>query len=131
VRRERAEPPPPHVVSFRGDVYPVLAKHCADSSGCHGDDPTHSVELDLREAAAYSELVGAGAEARPGALRISPGDPAASFLVDKLVGSLHAREGKPMPLDAQTGEPLVPRPVPPQFIDETLKPWILAGAPNN
>src|SRR5690242_17765724 len=74
--------------SFRGDLAPVLDRMCARARGCHGADPTHSVDLDLRPPAAYAQLVGIAAEARKGAVRVMPGAPNASFLVDKLTGKL-------------------------------------------
>jgi hypothetical protein len=128
--QEKAQPTV-RAVSFRIDVYPVLAKNCATVEGCHGNRPTESVDLDLLAGAAYAQLVGTAAEARKGALRVKPGDPAASFLVDKLAGSLRSGEGKPMPLDVESGAPLSPSPLLPDFIEKILKPWIQAGAPNN
>jgi hypothetical protein len=114
-------------ISFERDVKPVLVKQCASAEGCHGDKPTDSVSLDLRPDAAYSELVGAKAEARAGWLRVSPGNPDASFLLEKLRGRLGAAEGKPMPIDAETGAPLEPSPLPPGYLN-LLDRWISAGA---
>ena len=81
-------------VTFHKDVLPVLQQHCTSARGCHGDDPTDSVMLDLRPVAAYRELVGKTAQARKTALRVQRGAPESSFLVDKLTGSLGAGEGK-------------------------------------
>jgi hypothetical protein len=117
--------------SFRHDILPVLLRTCAQAKGCHGEKPTDSVDLDLRAAAAYGQLVNHAAKARKGALRVKPGDPAASFLIDKLTDSLGPQEGKSMPLDPDTGAPIDPSPVPAAFIEDALKPWILAGAPDN
>jgi hypothetical protein len=89
------------------------------------------VELDLRPQVARAQLVGRPAEARNGALRIRPGDPAGSFLLDKLSGALGAREGKRMPIDAETGAPIEPNPVTPEFVERVLRPWIQAGAADN
>jgi len=36
-----------------------------------------------------------------------------------------------MPLDPDTGVPIVPSPLPSGFIDGVLRPWIAAGAANN
>jgi hypothetical protein len=129
---EPPKPAPAAAPSFRGEIAPVLERMCARAAGCHGDQPTDSVDLDLRQAASYRQLVGVAAQARRGgALRVKPGDPAASFLVDKLTGKLGAREGKPMPIDAVTGAPLEPSPIGADYLDGVLKPWIAAGAPNN
>jgi hypothetical protein len=116
---------------FQADIVPVLTRHCAAAAGCHGDSPTDSVHLDLRATAAYAELVNHEAQARPGVMRVKPGDPARSFLVAKLKGPLSPGEGKTMPIDADTGTPLDPSPVPVDFIRTVLEPWITAEAPNN
>ena len=128
---KKPAPPPPAGPSFAHDIQPVLERMCARARGCHGAEPTDSVTLDLRAAAAWRELVGHPAEARPGAMRVKPGAPDESFLVAKLRGRLGPREGKPMPIDASTGAPVVPSPVDSAYIDWILAPWIAAGAPNN
>ncbi len=73
----------------------LCLRECATAKGCHGEDPTDSVTLDLRREHAWAELAG-----RPS-------------------------------LDANTGAPILPSPIPPDFIERTLEPWIAAGAPNN
>jgi hypothetical protein len=117
-------------LSFRHDVAPVLARTCAGSDGCHGPDPTHRVRLDLREGAAHAALVGQPSELRAGALRVEPGHPARSFLVDKLTRHLARGEGRPMPLDPQTGNIQDPSPVE-GFVWSALVPWIAQGAADN
>lgn len=122
----------PPIPSFRAEILPVMALHCASAEGCHGDKPTPSVSMDLRASSAYGELVNKPADGRRGAMRVKPGDPQASFLVDKLTGRLGSvQEGKRMPIDVETGAPVVPSPLPPDFIERALEPWIAAGAPNN
>ncbi len=122
----------PPIPSFRTEVLPVLVLHCASSEGCHGNKPTPSVSLDLRASSAYGELVNKLSEGRRGAVRVKPGDPQASFLVDKLTGRLGpVQEGKRMPIDVDTGAPVVPSPLPPDFIEQVLEPWIAAGAPHD
>jgi len=122
----------PPIPSFRSDVLPVLVLHCASAEGCHGNKPTPSVSLDLRASFAYGQLVNKPSEGRRGAVRVKPGDPQASFLVDKLTGQLGSvQEGKRMPIDVDTGAPVVPSPLPPDFVEHALDPWIAAGAPNN
>jgi chromate transporter len=122
---------PPAAPSFHADVLPVLVRDCATAHECHGDQPTDSVALDLRAPAAWAELVGHPSKARPSAMRVSPGDAAASFLVDKLTGNLGLQEGKAMPIDPEIGEPIVPSPLVPRFVDDVLRPWIAAGARND
>jgi hypothetical protein len=123
--------PTPAAPSFRSDVAPVLERMCARAEGCHGNKPTDSVDLDLRASGSYAQLVGVAAQARKGALRVAPGAPASSFLVDKLTGRLGPREGKRMPIDAQTGAPIDPSPIDPGYVERILTAWIAAGAPNN
>ena len=126
----RSKTPP--IPSFRADILPVMALHCASAEGCHGTKPTPSVSLDLRASAAYGELVNKPAEGRRGALRVKPGEPRASFLVDKLTGQLGSvQEGKRMPIDVDTGAPVIPSPLPRDFSEHVLEPWIAAGALNN
>jgi hypothetical protein len=117
--------------SFRAEILPVLQRQCADPKGCHGDEPTDSVELDLRPTRAFEQLVDVPAKGRPDSWRVRRGDPTKSFLLDKLKGPLRSGEGKMMPLDPETGVPLQPSPLPSGFIDGVLRPWIAAGAPNN
>ena len=121
----------PPVISFKAVIAPYFESRCASDKGCHGARPAWLVDLDMRKAAAYSQLVNVGAEERSGAMRIAPGDPAGSFVVAKMLGKLHDREGKPMPVDPQTSAPVRPIPSDPDFLDNALVPWIRAGAPNN
>ncbi len=123
--------PPPPKVSFKRDVLPELSRSCASAEGCHGAEPTDSVSLDLRPDASYAELVGVDSEGRPGTARVAPGAPDASFLLDKLRGTLRRGEGKSMPLDADTGAPIVPSPPPPGYVEQVLAKWIAEGAPDN
>jgi hypothetical protein len=117
--------------SFSRDVAPVLEKHCAASKGCHGANPTEHADLDLRLASAYAQLVGHAADMRPGAVRVIAGDPDHSFVVDKLLDRLSGHDGKRMPIDPDTGAPMDPSPLPADYVDHVLIPWIAAGAPNN
>ena len=117
--------------SFRKDVLPALVQNCANAAGCHGDHATESVSLDLREQAAYGQLVEAPSVIRKGSMRVARGKPKESFLVDKLTGELSNTEGKRMPLDDQSGLPLILSPLLPDYVEKVLKPWIQAGAPDN
>jgi len=119
------------IPSFRADVLPVLQQQCATAEGCHGAKPTDSVRLDLRPSTAYAQLVGVPAQARRSAMRVTPGVPAASFLLDKLSGTLGPREGKSMPVDADTGAPFEKSPLPNDYVELVLVPWIVGGAPDN
>jgi hypothetical protein len=135
-RRESAPAPPPApapvaVSSFSREIAPQMQRMCAAVEGCHGEHPTDSVSLDLRADRAYAALVNQPAQVRKGAMRVKPGDPDASVLVAKLTGELGPREGKRMPLDPMTGVPVAHSAMDADYAKYILRPWIVAGAPNN
>ncbi len=121
---------PPKEISFRRDVYPVLARNCT-TAGCHGASGTQKVHLDFREAAAaLRSLRDRPARDRPGWTLVAPGAPAKSFLVDKLTGRLVGNEGARMPLDPDLDVPVAASVLAP-FVENTLIPWIAQGAQDN
>ena len=122
-----ADAAPPKPPTFRADVAPYLAKSCAQVR-CHGDDQDESADLDLRPAVAYRQLVGAASPGRMNAVRVVPGHPEQSFLVDKLTGKLGRYEGKRMPLDPETKDSLPETAEQRAFVEQVLVPWIAAGA---
>jgi hypothetical protein len=61
---------------------------------------------------------------------VKPGSPTESFLIDKLTGTLRAKEGKSMPLDEETGAPRPMTTAEREFMENVLMPWISAGAPD-
>lgn len=79
--------------------------------------------LDLRPDSAYAQLVNVAAAIAPGKLRVRPGDPARSFLVEKLINAQGPDEGSPMP--RTEGLPWHP-PDPAKL--RQLQCWIAAGA---
>jgi hypothetical protein len=92
-------------------------------STCHNvDQEPH--ELSLAPGEAYAHLVGVpptnGVASAAGKLRVDPGAPGNSFLLDKLRGTLAPGEGVQMPFGLT---PLRATEV--QLVEE----WILAGAP--
>src|SRR5207244_12827706 len=100
----------------------VLDGTCAPPSG-HGAAAAAG-GLNLAAGSAYGNLVGISA-ANPaagaaGVLRVVPGDPDHSFLLQKLLGQIGAAEGARMPL--------VGTPVSPANLD-LIRRWIAAGAP--
>ncbi len=92
------------------------------SGGCH-NAADQAGNLVLEEGVSYANLVGivsANAVAQAaGLLRVSPGNPAASFLLIKLIGP-GPGEGSRMPLGAS---PLASADI------EQIRTWIVAGAP--
>ena len=78
--------------------------------------------LNLTSATSYAALVGVGSVLKPGAIRVIPGDPANSYLVQKLEGT-PGIVGRRMPF------------LGPPFLTDgqilVIKRWIEIGAPNN
>lgn len=96
---------------------------CALSS-CHSSG-AHKGELALNTGSSYSQLVGVIADneaaAADGKILVVPGDPDASFLIQKLEGP-GADEGDLMP---QTNDPLS------QAEIDVIRQWITDGALDN
>ncbi|HEY3384404.1 MAG TPA: c-type cytochrome [Vicinamibacterales bacterium] len=91
--------------------------------GCHTDDGrTPAGGLNLKSSVAYAGLVNVASSGKPGAIRVIPGDPNNSYLVQKLegaagiVGLRMPRNGPPYLSDAQVA---------------LIRQWIAAGAGNN
>lgn len=100
----------------------VFSRRCAVPT-CH-TTATEEHQLVLREGDAFSSLVGvppANPQARAtGKLRVEPGDPANSFLMDKLHGDLEPGEGERMPFGLRRIH---------RGFAELIQDWIAAGAP--
>src|SRR5579871_6745000 len=94
-------------------------------SGCHNGSQPASGALpgsqNLAAGHSFTSLVGVASHEQPTILRVKPGDPANSYLIQKLEGTTGI-SGSRMPL----GGP---------FLDQTtidqIKSWIAAGAPND
>ena len=105
-------------VSFAQAVQPFFNSSCINN-GCHGGvKPKEG--LDLQDGKSHTGLVGVASKQCSQRLLVAPGDPAASYLVDKLTGS-NLCAGTIMP---KAGG------VPPAQV-EAISNWICAGAPNN
>lgn len=93
----------------------VFTPTCA-TSGCHaGGSAPQGLRLD--EANSYGLLVGQASSEVPATLRVAPGDPDNSYLIQKLEGT--ASVGAQMPLNAA--------PLPQSTID-IIRQWITDGA---
>ena len=98
-----------------------------DSSGrvpctqCHNPGGSAFNGLDLSNAVAYANLVGAASRGKPGAIRVIAGDPENSYLIHKL-------EGRPGIVGLQM--PRVGAPLSDGQIT-IIKRWIAEGAPND
>jgi mono/diheme cytochrome c family protein len=90
---------------------------------CHTDEGrTPSGGMVLKPGAAYASLVGVASSGKAGAVRVIPGNPSGSYLIQKLegapdiVGARMPRNGPPFLSDAQVA---------------LIRQWIQNGAPNN
>jgi hypothetical protein len=96
----------------------IFTPSCAIST-CH-DSETHENDLILLAGAAYGNIVNVApynpAAELDGLMRVTPGDPAMSFLYRKITADLPFGYGDPMPLDDSALDP--------QLIDLVEK-WIL------
>lgn len=61
----------------------VFRSRCANQTGCH-IGPKPAGNLDLSPGHAYQDLVGVKAERRPDRLRVAPGNPEGSYLMERL-----------------------------------------------
>ncbi len=107
--------PPPLEATFSSIQANVFTPSCA-TAGCH-QGASAPQGLRLEEALSYAMLVNVASSEDPGVLRIAPGNPGASYLVQKLEGS--ASVGAQMPLNAA---PL------PQATIDVIRQWITDGA---
>jgi hypothetical protein len=101
-------------------VQPIFTANCA-SAGCHtGARPAES--LSLAAGSSYAALVNVpAASSCTSAVRVSPGAPSKSYLVNKLTG-VGICSGTQMP---KTGASL------PSSQIAIVSGWICEGAPNN
>ena len=105
-------------VSFAAEVEPVLADSCA-GMGCH-KPPVLAAGLDLSAGHAYADLVGVSSSQCNMRLRVAPGQPDASYLLDKIVG-INLCKGTKMPKSGS----LSPAEI------AAISEWICRGAPDN
>jgi Planctomycete cytochrome C. len=112
----------PTFSSIQRDIF-----NSTDSAGrracttCHvGAQP--SAGLNLSDATAYASLVNVPSRNKPGAIRVIPGDPTSSYIIQKIEGA-PGIVGERMP---RTGGPyLTPNQI------TIIRRWIELGAPNN
>ena len=125
--QEFAGPTPnlePTFSSIQRDIFSATdAAGRAACTGCHTNvGRTPAAGLNLADATTYAAIVNRPSLAKPGALFVIPGDPANSYLVQKIegapgiVGQRMPRTSGPFLTDNQI------------FI---IRRWIELGAPNN
>jgi hypothetical protein len=108
-------------VSFASTIQPVFSANCTNP-GCHGGIKTQA-NLKLVSGSAYANLVGVSTfECGGSKKRVLPGDPAQSYLMNKLTGIGMCPPGGQMP---KIGVKLQ------QSQLDAISNWICAGAPNN
>jgi hypothetical protein len=90
-------------------------------TGCHGSAAA-AAGLNLADGTSYGALVGVASRNKPGAVRVIPGNPDGSYLVQKLEGT-PGIVGERMP---RTGGPFLTAG---QML--IIRRWIELGAPNN
>jgi hypothetical protein len=100
-------------VSFKTDVAPLIG-HCTTGDGCHG--------IGRLMTWPYQALINvAAADCPDQRVRVKPGDPTASYLVDKLLG-----------VNLCSGTRMPPQGTPLSDADMALiEAWICQGAANN
>lgn len=106
-------------VSFSGAVQPILTATCA-TNGCHkGLMP--QAGMDLTAGNSYQELVNVTAtQCNDGRMRVLPGDPSNSYIIDKIL-NVDLCFGTKMPKLTSL----------PASDAQTISEWICAGAPDN
>ncbi len=108
-------------VSFIDDVWPALMGNGCSDSMCHGG-MAPKAHLDMATAqVAYSSLVNIDSEQCTNKKRVAPGDPAMSYLINKVTG-VGLCFGTRMP---KMGTPLSTAQV------DIIRAWIGGGALNN
>lgn len=104
-------------VSFSGDIQPIFDTSCA-ISGCHAG-PSPQAGMKLSAGVSYGNLVGVTSTGYAPAIRVVPGDPAASVMYNKVANT--GVYGGVMPPSGQLSATQT----------DKIRAWILAGAPNN
>jgi hypothetical protein len=102
----------------------VIRLSCA-TSGCHDSRATPAGSLDLSDASrSYANLVNRASTQAPALKLVNPGNPSASYLVNKLLGT-HAGVGGSGVRMPQYSAPLASSDI------ERIETWITDGAPPN
>ena len=107
------------------NIQSTLFVTCAFAN-CHGSGPAEMLSMD-DAATTHANLVGVTSVQRPSANRVEPGDPAASYLINKL-------RGEDIEPTASDGAPGQVMPIGAPFCDariEAIEQWIRDGAQNN
>lgn len=108
--------------SFTNDIEPILVETCASANACHsGASSQKGLRLDA--GFAYANLVNVASTFDPNLMRVMPAFPDSSFFYLVMSEDLVTRRGYyRMPV---TEYPM------PAAVQQTIRNWILNGAPNN
>jgi hypothetical protein len=124
----KCQQPPTPTVSYAGNIQPIYNRSCATSTACH-IGPTSGGGMELQQAVSYGATVNQPSTEQPRLLRVKPGDPDASYLLQKVEGTpgisgLQMPQGCP---GAPAGGAVCPTP------DEitAIRTWIMECAPDN
>lgn len=109
-------------VAFSEIQSQVFTRSCLGSS-CHEGLPPRDAPMSLETGQGYAEMVGISATQTTGK-RVIPGDPANSYLIQKLRGTAQSVGG------VATRMPLNAPPLDPATI-AAIEAWIARGAPND
>jgi len=104
---------------IQAQVFTPICAVCHDGSNPPGGALPGS--QNLKAGSSFASLVNVASHEQPGLMRVKPGDPANSYLIQKLEGAAGIT-GSRMPL----GGPFLD-----QATIDSIKSWIASGAPNN
>lgn len=108
--------------SFTNDIEPILQETCASANACHSG-PNAQKGLRLDAGFAYGNLVNVASTFDPNLMRVMPAFPDSSFFYLVMSEDLVTRRGYyRMPV---TEYPM------PAAVRQTIRNWILDGAPDN
>ena len=114
-------------ISFRKDIAPVLVTSCSTRS-CHGGSRPPELAAGVDASTMRLALVGVASEQRPDRSYVKPGDPRASYLVDKIEGCLVDAQCA----DGDCGRRMPSRNAPlPEATQAMVRSWIAQGAADN
>lgn len=108
---------PPTLTQVQGQVFTPT---CSNFATCH-QGANGAGGLNLEAGKSFGQLVNQSAVGIAGKIRVKPGDPDDSYLMEKLTKAMPAA-GVQMP---NGGDPLEPAQI------DLVRSWIAAGAPNN
>ncbi len=114
-------------VSFRKDIAPVFVQSCSTRS-CHGGSRPPELAAGVDASTMRRALVGVASEQRPDRSYVKPGDPRASYLVDKIEGCLVDAQCA----DGDCGRRMPSRNAPlSEATQAMVRSWIAQGADDN